>query len=223
MDKRVERASNNSEANRFLLVTLILLFCFTLFISIQYIAKYYINQSPKNGEVIEIKTKDASASIINDGSIKKTITEDSFTIDNEIIIEKINTIELISNDKEESSLKFDVRYDITKNDFKENIIPSNKSEVLVRFSYSYDNEEWIYINNVISTNTSNISALIGNNYDIAGLVTKLNVVTDFEITANNQKPTKMYWRSETIFKNLEDNETAKDLNANFTILYKSDN
>ena len=220
MDKKVE---NKNEANKFLLVILSLLFCFTLYITLNYIGKYYVNKMPKNNEqLIEIKTDKVYASIINNGYVKKVIKEDSFLEENEIIIENINSIEVISNDENENKFKFNVRYDITKNDFRATTFSSNKSEVLVRFSYSFDKDEWIYINNAITTNTSNITPLIGNNYDIAGLISKLNVVTDFEITANNMKSTKMYWRSETIFKNSK-NKNSKEFNANFTIEYQNTN
>lgn len=218
MNKKVEK----NEANKFLLVVLSLLFCFTLYITLNYVGKYYYNQKPKdNEEIIEVKTEKISASIINSGTIKQTISEDSFGDKKEIIIETIDSIEVLSNEDKENIFNYNVRYDITKNDFHANTILSNRSEVLVRFSYSYDNKEWIYINNAITTNTSNITPLIGNNYDIAGLITKLNVATNFEIKANNKNATKMYWRSETIFKNLDNLEDAKELNANFTIEYKT--
>lgn len=222
MDKRVE--NDKSKTNKVLLIILILLFCFTLFITIQYIIKYQESKViTGNEEIIEIKTKDTSASIINNGLIEKKITTESFGEEDEIVVENINSIEMISNEKDHSTIKFDIKYNISKNDFYANVIPSNKSEVLVRFSYSFDMKNWTYINNVISTNTSNISPLIGNNYDIAGLVTNLNVATNFELSATNKREAVIYWRSETIFKNINKIEEVKELNADFIIEYKSSN
>lgn len=222
MNKRVKKKASN----KFLLIILILLFCFTLYISLQYIIKYNtIKNNQNSGDVIEIKTKEFSVSILNSEKIEETITSKSFKEDNEIIVERVNYIDVIAFEENENKIKYDVKYNILKNDFKTNLISSNNSEVLVRFSYSYDNKEWIYINNVISTNSSNISPLIGNNYDIGGLITTLNVATDFELEINNINSTKMYWRSETIFKNFESQyeveEYEKKLDANFTIEYKT--
>ena len=221
MNNRVEK----NKSNKLLLAILILLFCFTLYISLQYIVKYQKSQNNQNNNIIEIKNKDVSISILNSENIDEVITNKSFKEDNEIIIERINYIEVITLKEKENTIKYNVKYNILKNDFKNNIISSNKSEVLVRFSYSYDNKEWIYVNNVISTNSSNISPLIGNNYDIGGLITTLNVATDFELNTKSMESAKVYWRSETIFKNFESqyevDEYEKNLNANFTIEYKT--
>lgn len=221
MNKKVEEnieIVQNENSNPFLLITLILLFCITLFISVKYIVKYHEGKKLHGTEQrIEIKTKDANASIINNGSIEQVITSDSYKEDDEIILEKVNIIEMISNNEKENDISFDIKYDIIENDFKMNTNASNKSEVLVRFSYSYDNENWTYVNNALSTNNSNIMPLIGNNYDIAGLVTKLNIATDYKLSATNKELTKMYWRSETIFKNVNPIKKDKKFKANFTI------
>lgn len=221
MNKKVEENIENVQnenSNPFLLITLILLFCITLFISVKYIVKYHEGKKLHGTEQrIEIKTKDANASIINNGSIEQVITSDSFKEEDEIILEKVNIIEMISNNEKENDISFDIKYDIIENDFKMNTNASNKSEVLVRFSYSYDNENWTYVNNALSTNNSNIMPLIGNNYDIAGLVTKLNIATDYKLSATNKELTKMYWRSETIFKNVNPIKKDKKFKANFTI------
>ena len=158
----------------------------------------------RDQEIIQIKTAHGSASIINDGIIKAKINKEKFNEDKVYVIEKINTLEL--NSESETELVFNVLYDIKKNEFKNNAIATNNSELLVRFSYSYDNISWTYLNNNISTNTSNIKALIGNNYDIAGITSKLNVATNYKIVAKKDKPIKMYWRSETIFKDLDDED-----------------
>lgn len=221
MNKKVEEnieIVQNENSNPFLLITLILLFCITLFISVKYIVKYHEGKKLHGTEQrIEIKTKDANASIINNGLIEQVITSDSFKEEDEIILEKVNIIEMISNNEKENDISFDIKYDIIENDFKMNTNASNKSEVLVRFSYSYDNENWTYVNNALSTNNSNIMPLIGNNYDIAGLVTKLNIATDYKLSATNKELTKMYWRSETIFKNVNPIKKDKKFKANFTI------
>ena len=213
----------SSITNKCLLISLILLFFFTLYISIQYIMKYQEVKKPKeNEEIIEIVTKESTGNIINNGIISEKITHDSFASKDEIVVENINIIKVRANEDKSSNIKFDVKYNIIKNDFFENLIPTNNSEVLVRFSYSFDNKNWTYINNVISTNSSNISPLVGNNYDIAGLITNLKVATNFELaTTNSRKDAVMYWRSETIFNNLNNYINDKELEANFTIEYKS--
>ena len=221
MNKKVEENKENvtnENLNPFLLITLILLFCITLFISVKYIVKYHEGKKLNGTEQrIEIKTKDANASIIKNGMIEQVITNDSFKEEDEIILEKVNIIEMISNNDNENDISFNIKYDIIENDFKMNTNASNKSEVLVRFSYSYDNETWTYVNNALSTNNSNIMPLIGNNYDIAGLVTTLNIATDYKLSATNKEITKMYWRSETIFKNVNSSKKDRAFKANFTI------
>ena len=217
MDKKGKNISTE-KTNLFLLITLILLFCLTLFISVNYIIKYYKGKKLKDAEqLIEITTQDVNASIINNGMIEQTITNKSFEEKNEIIVEKINVIEMISNNENENKVLFNIKYDIKENDFNVNANANSKSSVLVKFSYSYDMVEWHYINNVISTNTSNIMPLVENNYDIAGLTATLNVVTDFEMFATNKETKKMYWRSETIFKNVNQIKKNKTFKANFTI------
>lgn len=221
MKKRVEKKSDYSIV---LLLTLILLFGFTFYITLQYIFSYYEKENAiQNGEVIEINNNKINATIVNCGDIFKVVNKDTFNEKDEIIIENINSIEAIANNEENSKIKINVKYDISENDFSNNLIASNKSELLVRFSYSYDLENWTYVNNVISTNTSNISPLIGNNYDIAGLNTALNVASNFEIEVNNKTKTKVYWRSETILKKVNDNENNKNLKANFVIEYQKSN
>ncbi len=221
MKKRVEKKSDYSTV---LLLTLILLFGFTFYITLQYIFSYYEKENAiQNGEIVEINNNKISATIVNCGDIFKTINNDAFAGENEIIVENINSIEAIANNEDNAKIKINVKYNIIENNFSNNLIASNNSEVLVRFSYSYDQENWTYVNNVISTNTSNISPLIGNNYDIAGLNTTLNVASNFEIEVNNKTKTKIYWRSETIFKKLNNNENDKNLKANFAIEYQPSN
>lgn len=221
MNKKVEK---KSEVNIVLLVTLILLFGFTFYITVQYVVSFYMKENTYNeGEIIKIDNKNISAAILNEGEILETINNNSFTNKDEIIIEKINSIEAIANNDEKTEIKINVKYNILENDFTNNLIATNKSEALVRFSYSYDLDNWTYINNVISTNSSNISPLIGNNYDIAGLKKTLNVARNFSLEVNNKTKSKIYWRSETIFKKINDNEKDKNYKANFTIEYQASN
>lgn len=226
MSKKVidelENKKKKPKTNIVLLIVLILLFCFTLYITSKYVIKY--NEDLKltgNEEIIEITTKKINASIINNGFIDEQISNLNFNDEEKIVIEKENIIEIISSDNEDNTLKFNINYNILVNDFKMNAIPTNKSEVLVKFAYSFDGDEWIYINNVISTNNSNISPLIGNTYDIAGLVSNLRVVSNYELGIKNKEKTKMYWKCETIFKNIDKSETVKNFKADFTIDYKT--
>ncbi|MBE6157031.1 MAG: hypothetical protein E7161_04750 [Firmicutes bacterium] len=205
---------------KFLLYTLILLF-FTLLCSSILIISYHIKSSRTNfGETIEITNLKNNVLIINNGKFDEKITDKSFENDNDLTIEKINTITLSTNkdSKEKGIIKFNVKYEISENDFIKNEIATNYSELLVRFSYSFDNDNWIYVNNVISTSDSNIIPLMGNYYDIAGLNTTLHIATNYELTADINDSTKMYWRAETIIRNKKN--TNNNLGVNFKIEYK---
>lgn len=223
-NKQMEKSEKN-EKSLVLLTILIILFCLTFYITAQNVIKYYINQKEleKNNEVIKISNKKSNVTIVNSGDIKETISKNSFNNNDEYVVEKINYIEAIGNNKEDSTFKINLKYNILENEFQNNMIATNKSEVLVRFSYSYDNDNWTYLNNVISTNSSNISPLIGNYYDIAGLITNLNIVTNYEIEISSEKKEKVYWRSETIFKKINDEDEDKKFKANFTIEYQGNN
>lgn len=216
--------TKNNKTNYVLLTILILLFCFTFYITTQYVKKYNNTfKSKANEEIIEIKKDNVKVSIINNKEIEKTISSESFENGNEVIVENINIIEVISNSNENNKVKYDVKYNIIENDFENNFISTSKSEVFVRFAYSFDNENWQYINNVITTNSSNIIPLINNKFDIAGLKTNLNVATNYELSTIAGNYSKMYWKSETIFRNTEKNNGNKKFKANFTIEYKSIN
>lgn len=218
-----KKETNKNDINILLLIILVMLFCFTFYITVQYVISYHVNENDrdKNSEIIEISNKSINGTIVNCGDIKEVLNKESFTNEKEMVVEKINTLEVKANTLEDTTIKVNIKYNIIENNFQSNLIATNKSPVLVRFSYSYDLEEWQYINNVISTNSSNISPLIGNNYDIAGLITTLNVATNFEVKVNSKDNTKLYWRSETIFKNSDELETDKNFAANFTIEYQS--
>lgn len=219
IENKKQKAHKN---NKVLFGVLSLLFCCTLYITSSYVVKY--NKEVKftdDGEKIEIITNKINATIINNGFIDENINSLIFKDKKQIIVEKENVIEIISSDAENSTIEFNINYNILTNEFKTNLIPTNKSEVLVKFSYSFDGDNWTYINNVISTNTSNISPLIGNTYDIAGVVTNIRVATKCELGMKNKEKTKMYWKSETIFKNLNQSEEVKNFKANFTIDYRT--
>ena len=138
--------------------------------------------------------------------------------------EKKSTVKFTTkkNVKTESVTNFDVRYNIQKNDFERKTIASTNNEVLVRFMYSYDNENWEYINNAISTSDSTLKPLMGNYYDITGLVTNLKVSTNFELKNKAGDTTTMYWKCETLLKNIRDN-VGKNITAEFKIDYKDKN
>ena len=220
----IENKEQTASLNTILIVILIILFGVTLYITCRYIVEYQKNSELKvNQEVIKINTDQITASIINKGKIDEEITLQSYNENGEMVIEKINEIEIIAANETESKIEFDINYNILVNDFKVSAKPTNKSEVLVRFAYSFDGEEWTYINNVISTNTSNLSPLIGNNYDISGLITNLKVATNYELKPKDLNPLKMYWKSETLFKKIEEKENSKKFQANFTIDYDTNN
>ena len=73
---------------------------------------------------------------------------------------------------------------------------------------------------MVSTLESTLSPLMGNFYDISGLVTTLNIATNYEISSKPGETIKMYWRSETIFK-YNEKIGEKTFNSNFKIEYKN--
>ena len=126
MSKRVideiENKKQKPKTNKVLLVVLILLFCFTLFITSSYIIKYN-NELKINGneEIIEITNKKINASIINNGTIDEKISSLVFEDEKKIVIEKENVIEIISSDDEDNTIEKDVK-EIIKYFFEKGII-----------------------------------------------------------------------------------------------------
>lgn len=223
-DLEIQKIAYKNESNQILLYFLVFLFCVMLGTTISFINSYYRNKNEENKllETIEVKSDKNQVLITNNGEINEQISEQSFKEDDDILIEKISTIELITNKNadKEGIIKFNVKYNIIKNDFLRNEYASNKSDILVRFSYSFDNEKWTYINNVISTSESTLSPLMGNYYDVSGIKSNLNIATNYELFSKPGEKIKMYWRSETTFKNNSKNKEIKEFAANFKIEYK---
>ncbi len=206
-----------------LLVILIVLFTLTFFCSLFYISRYYdakININ-KDSKVLEVKTKYNNVLITNNGSINKTIEEEDAKYNKEYLIEKESTVKFKTKQDadEDGVIHINVRYNIDKNDFTSQAIASTNNDILVRFKYSYDNKKWEYVNNVISTTDSTLNPLMGSYYDISGLVSNLKVSTNFEIKNKIGKTTTMYWKCETLIKNIDDN-IGKNITAEFKIEYK---
>ncbi len=213
--KEVAYYQNSSQI--VLLVVLILLFGFTLFCSLVYIGRYYKNINYKNGEIVEINNAKNDAVIVSMGKFSHKITADDITNDKELIYENIASISL-STKKDSTSdgnVFFDVRYNISKNNFNYNNIATNDSDLLVRFAYSYDNENWTYISNAISTTNSTLLPLMGNYFDIAGITNNLKVLTDYNLSVKPGDNKKMYWKSETYV-----NKNSRNLNKEFEIEFK---
>ena len=223
MNKKVlkKKVKSSNIQQTILLFVLIILFTLTFFCSLYYIGKYYQDGNPS--EVIKINHKKNQLLITNNSEIEKVVKEEDF-LDNQddIIIENVDTIELIPNKhaSQEVESNFNVRYSISENSFLNNINSSNNSPLLVRFSYSYDNENWNYVNNVISTTESNLSPLMGNFYDISGLVSSLKVGTNYKIASEPGKKTKIYWKTETLIKN-NGVSIGKKIKASFKIEYQN--
>ena len=216
-----EAAYYKSSSQVLLLFVLIILFGFTLFNSLMYIGKYYINKNKVNNgiEIIEIKNSKNSVLINNEGHLVKQITENEDN-DEIILVNKSSiTLETHKDEKEDGIIKFDVKYNLLKNTFLSNTTSKNDSDVRVRFAYSFDNENWTYVNNAISTYESTLSPLLGNYYDIAGLESTLKVATNYELTCKSGKSKTMYWKSETVIKNKNEN-IGKNIEAEFKIDYK---
>lgn len=219
--RRVAYLKNS--AQKFLLCSIILLFVIMLGISLLFINNYYKSSSRNkyNGEIIEVKELYNNILINNNGKIEEIITSESFKNDKNLVIEKINTVELSTNKDAKSNgiIKFDVKL-VLNNDFEKNEISTNDSDLLVRFSYSYDKMNWTYINNVVRTSSSTLKPLMGNYYDVAGLQTILNISTNFELKANAGKSSKMFWRAEFVIKNKKDENIKNNLKGNFKLEYK---
>lgn len=221
--KKVAYFKNSQQV--LLLIILIVLFTLTFFCSLFYIGKYYDAKLGVNdvNKLIEITTKDNNILITNNGFIDKTITEEDTKYNKEVLVEKDSVVKFTTKKtaKNDSVTNFDVRYNIKNNDFENKVIASTNNEVLVRFKYSYDNKNWQYINNVISTSDSTLKPLMGNYYDITGLVTNLKVATNFEMKNKVGKTTTIYWKCETLLKNIRDN-VGKNITAEFKIDYKDE-
>ncbi len=216
--KEVAYFKNSSQV--ILLFVLIILFGFTLFSSLVFIGKYYRDDN-KNAEVIEINNKNSRILITSLDDIDKKVLASDLESKEDIVLENTSNITFKTNSsaKEAGKIFFDVKYNILENNFYNNLIATNDSDLLVRFSYSFDNENWTYVNNVISTDSSNLSPLMGNYYDIAGLNTNLSIETNYELTTNPGEEKTMYWKSETIIKNANNN-IDKSIKANFKVEYK---
>ncbi len=220
-DKNIRKVAYfEDNSSKLLLVILIVIFLVVLGITLAYIKKYY--QVKGDAEILNVVNKNNHVSVINDGHIEEEITTNTFANDEDYVIKKINTLEMSTNkDKEKDGIiYYDVKYNISENDFTSNSFATNDSEVLVRFSYSYDNENWEYVTNVISTTESTLTPLMGNYYDIAGLVSNLRVATNSEISSKPGKSNMIYWRSETIFKNKLRDSDSRKFTADFKIEYK---
>ena len=222
-DLEIKKVAHNNKFSQAILFTILfVIFILTFFCSLFYIGKYYdakINLL-YGSKSIEIKTKYNNALIVNNGIIDKTITDEDVKFNKSYLIEKESFIKISTDKKspQDGSLFFNVRYDIKNNDFKNNVISNINSDVLVRFMYSYDQKHWEYINNVISTTDSSLNPLMGSYYDIAGLNTNLKVITNFEINNQKGKTTTIYWKCETLLKNIKDN-VGKNIAADFKIEY----
>jgi len=206
---------------RVLIVVLILLFLAMIIISTLFINNYFKKPNTLNndGEIIEITNSKNNIVINNNGKIQEKIDNNRFKNGN-LVIEKINTIELFTDDSSEDGVNFDVKLLLLENDFNKNEISKNDSNLLVRFSYSYDNKNWTYIKNVIRTSNSTLNPLMGNYYDIAGLETTLNINTNFKLKTIKGNNNKMYWKAEFVIKNKDKGKIDNNLIGNFKLVYK---
>ncbi len=221
-DAKIKQVAHYNDLQQYvLLAILIILFGFTLFTSLVYVGKYYKqkNNELNSEEIIEIKHDNTKSVITNNGHIDKILTIEDDNNHEDVIVEKTNVIEITSEDEENLKKEyFNIRYEITENDFSKNIMATGDSDLLVRFSYSFDNEEWNYVTNAISYNDTNITPLVGSLYDISGLKGNIKVLTNFEMTSNPYEPVRVYWRCETIIK-YKDENLGKKIQADFKISY----
>ena len=215
-----EMAYTHTKRETYLLYTVIIIFIFILcYLTFDFASKFANKDNPV---VYESGYNRNQVVIVNNGIIKEEVSNKSFTNNNnELVVEKINSIELIADKKldKKAQIKYDLKYDISKNTFTNNLYSSSNSEVLLRISYSRDGENWTYINNVLSTPDSTINPLTGNYYDIAGIERELKILTGMQLEANINSSNKVYWRSETIFRKKDKNINGT-LDANFKIEYR---
>lgn len=216
--KKIAYLKTNSQ--KVLFCVLLVLFGIMLGTAILSITKYYSQK--RNNSIIEISNSNNKITIVNNETISKTIHKSLFTNDKEIVLENIDTLELIANKDNDTNsvIQYNVKYNIIKNEFWNNLFANSDSEVLVRFSYSLDGKNWNYINNVLSTANSTINPLVGNYYDVAGLETKIRVATNYELAVEPGEAKKIYWRSETIFQKGKNIDSEKKYNASFKIEYQ---
>lgn len=169
-------------------------------------------------QIIEIKNNIDNILISNISGINETLNEYSFKENKDLTIEKINTIDITTRDNsdKESKTLISIKYDILSNNI--NSKKTNKN-VLVRFSYSYDGEKWTYLNNAITSNETILVPLMGNYFDVTNILGTLNVITNYEIINTPGTNKKVYWRSETVFKNNQEKEFTHNYKANFKIEY----
>ncbi len=225
-DKDIKKVANTKNVFQpYLLTGLSIMFIVMLICSFVLVDTFYKKQDNLKNETIEITNDKNSISIVNNNSISESISTSSFNGNENITIERINTIEIKTNKDATSNglIKYNIRYNIVENPFVKNGYDSTDSEILVRFSYSYDNEDWTYINNAISTDTTTIIPLMGKSYDIAGITGVLKVVTNEQLETTPGESQKIFWRSETIIKNFQDTNVIKNYQADFKIEYATNN
>ncbi len=181
------------------------------------IGVFIVKKTLSNIKHVSIISNNLPVTIVNNGYINENISNSLFNKSHKYIIERIDSIEIKNQEKNNGKVLYNIRYEILDNSFPQNIFSSTDSNVLLRFSYSYDNKEWNYINNVISTSKSTINPLMGKYYDVSGIVDNLRVISNKELDSS-----KIYWKSETIFqdKNKIINNSFK---ANFKIEYIKSN
>ncbi len=216
--KKVAHSKNYTQT--LLLIILIVLFALTLFCSCFYISKYYENKNKVKGnaELIEISKESNKSLITNNGPFERVIDD---TLSEDVVVESFANVEVTTDDdsKQDGVLVYDVKYEISQNDFDFNPISTISSGVLVRFSYSFDNKEWTNANYVLTAPSTTLSPLMSNYYDVGGIVGTINVSTNYKLSSKPGETKKMYWKSETLIRN--NSETVgKALKANLKIEYK---
>lgn len=219
-DLEITKTAEAKVNNQGIFVVLLVTFIVMLVAAVLAINNYYKNKDTNN--ILEVNNSKNKITIVNNETVSKTIDNDTFSKEKEIVLENIDTIELITNkDSEENSIiHYNVKYNITKNDFWRNLYANSDSEVLVRFSYSYDGKEWNFINNVLSTTLSTLNPLVGNYYDVAGMETNIKVATNYELEVEPGSAKKIYWRSETVFQKDKSLSEAKNYVSTFKIEYQ---
>lgn len=224
LDKIAKKKEPNQ--NRLVIVAFFIIFvgvCITTYFQV---SSYYEREKllKNSSSIVEVTSKNDKLTISNNSEVPlidaKNLAANKVT---ETTVENNSklTLEVDKKAKSKSTHLYNIRYRIKKNDYNY-LTTVNEPEVLVRFAYSIDGANWNYVNSALSTTNSTLTPQMGNYYDVTGLQSTINVVTNYEITGESDSEVVIYWKAETLFKHLdnEDNQkTLKEYNATFNVEY----
>ena len=213
-DLEIRKIAYNKKQNNIIIYSLIIFMLISITM-VFYIYSFSRYKNATDNSKIEFSKENYKILISNAGEINEKITNKSFINKDKIIIERVNKIEVLKKENfNDDKIFYNIKLNITKNDFKYNEVATTKSELLIKVSYSFDNENWTYINNVLQSQNTTISPLTGNYYDIAGIESEIRIATKKEINLENPK---MYWKIEVFINKTKNQNYENNLKMNFYI------